>query len=666
MNVLKVCVLSFVLLSTGLVHAEEDVQLDDIVVTASRMEQPDYKVASHVTVVTSEQIEHSSSRDVAGVLKESMGINVYDKGSAKTSTVDIRGFADTAVSNVLVLVDDRKVNSIDISGSDFLQIPLESVERIEVIRGAGSVLYGDNAVGGVINIITKKGKGDLKGRVGGTYGSYKSRSVDLETSGSKESFSYYLYSKYDDVGGYRDNSDSLRKDFKTRVGYDFTDKISSNVDVGWHEDRQGLPSGLSAAQIETLGRRGTSSPEDYTDTKDRYFNLGFDVTPWPEDIEWGKFVLDFNYRNRDVYDAFFEFGEFSTRRNIDQYGATSKYVFDHEVFNRNLNFVTGFDYYDTANDILGSGSNQDDITIKKKEWGVFGNAQYEALNNFYLNAGTRFNQAKYEFHQRNVVVDEAQRPETWVSGGGVRYDYAEGSNVHLSAQETFRFLATDEWYSTGAPAFGILPLLNTDLDQQSGVQFEAGIKHDFNDTVVGTLTLYQIDLNNEIFFDPATFANTNYNETRRRGIDVGQRTDVLKFVSVEQLDKLEFYANYTYLNAEFYKGVYDKNEIPMVPQNQVNAGLVFGFFKNYNASFNGRYIGNRYAINDQANARGKVKPLVVMDARLAFDRDPVEIFFAVNNLLDKKYNSYEVVFGSARDHFPAPERNFTVGMNLKF
>ncbi len=136
------------------------------------------------------------------------------------------------------------------------------------------------------------------------------------------------------------------------------------------------------------------------------------MSGWPDDIEWGKFVVDFDYRNRDVYDAFFAYGEFSTKRNIDTYGVTGKYIFDHELFNRDVNFVTGIDYYDTSNDILGSGSNVDDITIGKKEFGIFSYAQYEALQNMFVNAGTRYDQAQYDFDQRNVVVDQSQRPPT--------------------------------------------------------------------------------------------------------------------------------------------------------------------------------------------------------------------------------------------------------------
>ena len=141
-------------------------ELGRVIVTATRIAQHDYKITGNVTVIDKEQIEASNAQTLPDILNEALGVFVRNQGTVKTSKIDIRGFGDTAASNVLFLVNDRKMNSVDLSGPDLTQIPVESIERIEIIRGAGSVLYGDNAVGGVVNIITKKGEGKLSGRVG--------------------------------------------------------------------------------------------------------------------------------------------------------------------------------------------------------------------------------------------------------------------------------------------------------------------------------------------------------------------------------------------------------------------------------------------------------------------------------------------------------------------
>jgi iron complex outermembrane receptor protein len=666
-----VFIVLFVLLTSYVSNAWASLaqEQDTIVVTASRLEQNNYKIASNVTVITREQIESSNAQNVPDILKQALGVNVYDNSTPKSAVLDIRGFGDTAARNILILVNGRKINNVDISAPELLQIPVGAVDRVEIIRGVGSVLYGDNAVGGVVNIITKRGEGKLKGKVGTKYGSYDTQGVDLEASGYQKNISYFLYSQYLDQRGYRENSDMLAKDFNTRLGYDVSEKISLDMNLGWHEDDQELPGGLTESNLSTYGRRGSANPNDIAFTKDRFVQLSADVDPSPGDDYFGRFALDLSYRNRDVQDSFNSFGLFDTKRSIDTVGVAGKYIFDRTVFGQDVSFVTGVDFYDTENDILGSGTNVDDITISKEELGLFGYLQYELLNDVFVNGGTRYHKADYTFNQRNAVVFQEQSPDEWVSMGGLKYDYAKGSNIHLNVQQSFRFLSTDEWYSTANfPGFGITPGLNLNLEQQTGVQYEAGIKHNFNDKMIVTVTPYWMDLKNEIFFDPVTFANSNYDKTRRVGLEVGQKIDILEFFKIEELNKLEFFTNYAYQNSRFIKGANDQKEIPMAPRYQVTSGLTAGFLKYFNASLLGHYVGSRFAINDNLNATAAIKPYYVLDSKFSFEHDNLEVFVGINNMADRLYSSYvaKSTFSSTKSYFPAPERNYSFGVNLKF
>ncbi len=659
--------LSFILSSK--VYAQGIQDLGEILVTTSRMAQYDYKVTGNVTVITKEEIQNSNAQNVPDILKEALGVNIYDNSTAKSSVIDIRGFGDTAARNVLVLVNDRKINNVDISSPELVQIPIDAIERIEIIRGAGSVLYGDNAVGGVVNIITKKGKGNLSGRLGLNYGSYGTSSEDVEVSGEKNDINYFVYGKYFDDHGYRDNSDMLAKDFNTRVGYNFFEKVDVDLNVGWHQDVQELPGGLTDSQLQTLGRRATANDMDIAYTKDRYVRAAFDVNPWPEDENFGHLVFDYYYRNRDVYDAFYSFGEFSTKRNIETNGITTKYMFNREVLDHDVNFVVGSDWYDTQNDILGSGSNVDDITISKEELGLFTYTETELLDKLYLNAGTRYHKANYAFSQRNVAVDQKQKPDEQVWMGGMKYEYAPKSNVFFDIQKTFRFLATDEWYSTANfPGFGITPGLNLDLQQQTGIQYEAGVKHNFNDSVELSVTPYYMKIRNEIFFDPVTFANSNYDRTRRYGVEFGSDYDLKKIFDIAQFDRIKLFANYDYQNPVFVGGASDHKDIPMAPRQQATHGLTVGFKEFYDVSLIGRYIGSRFAINDTLNATDPIKPYYVTDMKVSCKHPNWEIYAGVNNMFNKLYETYTAksAFSNTKSHFPAPERNYVWGMNLKF
>ncbi len=635
------------------------------------MAQHDYKIAGNVTVIDQKQIESLNAQNITDILKEQLAIHAYDTSIAKTTKIDIRGFGDTAVSNVLVLVDDQKINSIDISGPDFLQIPIESVERIEILRGAGSVLYGDNAVGGVVNIITKKGKGNLKGKVGATYGSYDSLREDLEVSGQKNNLGYYLYSQYYNTGGYRQNSEYLSKDFNARVDHFPWDKLKTNLKIGWHEDDYRLPGGLNdTTELAQLGRRGSANPDDYASTKDRYIKLPFDIRPWPEDIEWSHFIIDTSYKNRDTY-AWFDYGASgatATKYNIDTLSLNGKYIFDRQLFNRDFNVVTGIDYDTATNSILGSGKGLsqsfDDLAIFKEGFGIYLYSEYEIFEKLYFNTGTRFQKAFYTFDQHNLPNDIQKEPGVSVSMTGLKYEYAKGSNIHASVQQTFRFLATDEWYSTFSG-------LNIDLKEQTGIQYEAGLKHNLHDATMLSMTPYWLDIKNEIYFDPYSVffgTNKNYDETRRRGVEIGQKTDVLKLFNLKNPSRLEFFTNYTFQDARFNGGTYDKKLIPLVPKHNASAGINAGFIKEFYLSLTGRYIGSQFAINDTRNETPAMKPYYVVDSKLTYQKGPFEFFVGIKNLFDRKYSSYVVKSATSnlKDYYPSPERSFEVGVNYKF
>ncbi len=654
-------VFCLLLMSVATVKAEEAAEdLGNIVITASRMAQYDYKVAGNVTVLDRKYIEASNAQNIPDLLKQGLGVHVVDNSSTKTTTIDIRGFGDTASRNVLVLVNDRILNTVDISSPDLTQIPLSSVERIEIIRGAGSVLYGDRAVGGIVNIITKKGTGPLTGRFGTYFGSYDRRATDVEVSGSKNKLGYYFYSKYNDDHGYRQNSDVLSKDFKTRLDYDWLQKIKVDVDYSYHEDQYGFPGGLSGANLSAMGPRATTTPNNFARSKDSSLKTGFAITPWLQDIYYGQFVLDLYLRDRDVFDSF---SGFDTGRGTRTTGITGKYVFDHTIFDKQFNFVTGVDIYDHETDIQGSGSNTDDLTISRTDFGVFGFAEYEALKNLFVNGGGRYYQAKYAFSQRNgVAVDERQKPDVLVYMGGLKYEYAKGSNVHASVQRTFRFLATDEWYSSFSGT------LNTDLKQQKGIQYEVGLKHNFADKVTFTVTPYWIDNQDEIYFDPSNFVNTNYDRTIRRGVEIGQETKLSKLMPIPFVDELNFITNYNLQKAQFKGGANDKKDIPLVPHQQFSGGFLTRFLDHYNYSVMGNYVGAQFAINDLGNVSPKIEPYFTLDTKLSYELPNWEVYGAINNIFNQQYSS-TVVYSTgsgAQSFYPSPGRNFNVGVNVKF
>ncbi len=662
---MKVWLILGVLLTATGVYAQT-AQLEPILVTANRYALESAKAPSYVTVIGEQEINASGAQTVDELLKGVSGVHVTDNSTAKTAVVDIRGYGDTAARNVLVLVNNRKINPVDISGTDWLQIPLESVERVEIIRGAGSVLYGDNAVGGVVNIITKKGKDGFHGAVGASYGSYRTQSQDAQLSGKQDKLDYLFYARQFDTDGYRVNSQLRANDFNGRLGYAVSDYVKLDLNTTWHEDDYGLPGGLTDANLALLGRRGSANRQDFAKTRDRMVQLSADLNPW-QDADMGRFAVDASYRNRDSYAVFYSFGEFATKRNIDSYGINSKYILERDIAGHYFNGIAGIDYYTNDNAILGSGSNSDNIVVSKDEIGFYVQGEYYLTDKFSVNTGTRYQKAYYTFNQNNAGSPAyiEQAPDKHIGSAGLKYEYAPGSNLFVNAQQTFRFLATDEWYDSFSG-------LNAGLNQQKGMQYQAGIKHDFNGKADLSLTPYWVDNSNEIFYDPAGGggfgANSNYDKTRRIGVEAGQVLHLKPILNISSFDHLDLKVDYTVQQATFTDGIYKGNRIPMTSRHQASMGVNVGFMKNYDWSLLGRLVGGQFAINDTANATDENPAYGVLDTKLTYNHDNFEIFGGINNLLGEKYDVYvtKSVSSAVKSHFPAPERSFTVGAKVKF
>lgn len=661
-------IISLLLFLVQAVQAEEEFDLDKIVVTSSRYATSDKESNSGISVIGQDMINQSGTKTIADVLKHVSGIYVTDNSTPKTQTVDIRGLGEFANRNVLVMIDGRKVNPVDISGPDWLQIPVETVQRIEIIRGSGSVLYGDNASAGVINIITKKPTQGTHGVVSAEFGSFNTQKESVQVSSRQGKIDGLVNVSRYQTDGYRNNSTIKAKDAFVKLGADPIEQIRVDASMNWHEDYYGLPGALLTAQLNSLGRRGTVKSDEFAETRDRAFDLTTTFDPWKDD-QLGKFEVNGSYRNRDTY-GYYPTLSSNTKYNIDTYGITGKYILSRDVLERSLDLVTGVDYYRNNNRITGSGAfNVDNIVISKDDIGTFINADYQLVDHLYLNAGTRYQKSAYTF---DITNDNSfsgpsykrTSPDVQISKTGLRYQYAEASNVFVDLEQTFRFLATDEVYSTFSG-------LNPDLKQQKGIQVQGGVKHQWGKAETKA-TLYWINTKNEIFLDPnlggGFGANSNYDRTIRQGIELEQSFDIKKIFDVKSLEDWEIGADYTYQNPEFGKGPFKSNRIPLTPENMFGIFTDLSFSHNWHWRWDGRYVGDRYALNDESNTLDPLEPYFLVDTRLSYTFKNVEIFSSIDNLFAQKYFAFggRGTNSTNRNYYPAVQRMLTAGMKVKF
>lgn len=643
----------------------DDVELERIIVTPYRYDEEIGKVAANITVITNGDIKDSNSKNILDVLKTVAGLVVRDYyGTGVKASVDLRGFGEQGGMNVLVLVDGRRVNEIDLSGVDWAQIPLEQVEKIEVVRGWGSVLYGDNATSGVINIITKKGKGKPQLNLEAQVGSYDLEMQKLSVSGSKGAFSYYFSGGHEATNGYRKNSYYKTGDFGTKLSYGINQDLTLRFSQGFHKAEYGLPGPLSSKDLETMSRRSSKYGDDHANDRDYYFLVGADK----DSEKFGKFDADVSFRRREV-DTFWltSSGGWNPtyKSRIDTIGITPKYLLDKNIFGQENKLIAGFDFY--RSDYMSDNYNNADVLqnttdINKISTGYYIQDEFSIFKNLTILGGFRYEAVKYEFDYRdnsgwNPDIDRNIRPNKKAYNGGLLYNYKDDSSVFFNINQGFRFPAADEYLTWGA--------LNTDLAPQTSRNYELGIRHRFNQNLKCDFSVYSMNIKNELYYNPAGGpfgwgANENYDKTRHQGIEFAFDSKIM--------NNIGFFGNYSYSKAVFKTGAYDAKDIPMVPRHKGSVGLKFLFPKNITLNISGNYVGKRYFINDQANVFSQLNGYMTADMNVSYTYKDLRITAGINNIFDKKYSEFGVCNSAtgAKNYYPSPERNFNLKLEYKF
>ncbi|MBI4711808.1 MAG: TonB-dependent receptor, partial [Planctomycetes bacterium] len=561
---------------------KESADIKEIIVTATRSEKESIKVPNNITVITESDIKRSGAQTIPDILRTEAGLVVRDwSGSGKFVSIDIRGFGGTGELNTLVLVDGRRVNSIDLSATDWLQVPLAAVSRIEVIRGHGSVLYGDNAAGGVVNIITKKGAVESQRhpalmRENTTYdikqsaGSYNTSIFSLDARGGGDDLTFSISQNNRNTDGYRQNSYLISQDSNIGLGLKFSPDLNLDFTLGMHDDKYGLPGYLTPAQVSTLGRKATVNPDDNGSTTDYYYQLHLNSVLNDE----GKLTVDVSSRQRT---SSFLYGGWAGEIRIDSAHFSPRYTFTADPYK----IITGLDVFRDKANLYGDDNDKESVGLY-----ALGEA---SIDKFNLTGGWRFDKVEYVFDAAFLpAVTQSHRRNTVQAGGA--YLYQKDSSVYLNLSQSYRFPAVDEYFSAWSG-------LNTNLKPQSGYQTEAGVKHTFTKSLYGSLSAFRMNINNEIYYNPYSGpfgANENYERTRHQGIETACRYTISK--------ELKAGMNYTYTQAEFVGGMFDGNTVPGVPNRKGSLLLAYTPIGGLEAGLQSNYVGSRYRISDQPNA----------------------------------------------------------------
>ncbi len=612
-----------------------------MIVTASRIGEDPVTVPAHVTVVTSEEIAAGSAQTLPDLLRGIVGIDVADfTGTGRTTQVDIRGFGETAGANTLVMVDGRRINSPDMSGVDWTSIPLDRIERVEIVRGGGSVLYGNNATGGVINIITRQRAPQTTVSAETAIGSYGYAKQALGLGGSHGGWSWHVDGSYTDTDGYRDNGHFRNRTTGLSLGYD-ADRFGVRLSAGYKDDSYGLPGSI----VQGERRRSTHSLGDFAETRERYVQL----TPYllfPDDSELSVGLRARKADSRTEYVQWLS----SFAYELDDYGISPQYAKQLTLFTLPHTLVVGVDYQ--SSDLHYKEVGQD---RRRRETGVFAYDKIALREDLFLSLGYRNTRTRYEidggasdaFHTDSATV-------------GLAWNYAPGSKLFASFDRAFRTVLLDE---LGGPGF------NEILSPQISRHYQTGVSHHFGDRFQAGITLFRIDTRDEIFFNPEVEfmedfgfwrgENVNYGRTRREGVELSAQ--------VVPHEKVRLGVSYTFNDHELRGGPYDGNRIPGVARHMAALRATAYPIKDLVVDVRTRWIAGKHLLSDWNNVIGddwEGGDYTVTDLMVSYALRPLTIYAGINNVLSERYSETGVFRAEAANIYPAPERNYVAGLRL--
>jgi iron complex outermembrane receptor protein len=618
---------------------------EEIVTTATRSPYSLSQAANTIRVINRETIDRSGVANVAELLRNYGAVQVRDSmGNGRDSRLSLRGFGASA--NVLVLVDGRKLNNTDLGGQDLTAVSIADIERIEILEGGAGALFGDQAVGGVINIITA-GRSVTGGHVSAGRGSYDNEKYGFSYQNQLDSGWFYGFNEdLARADGYRDDSSVNYENYSGELGYAYDYGSAGGrlfVEGRQSDNEYRLTGALTADQAAADRRQAGPSFNDYAaDT--RTFRLGIDH----------RFnnILQFlgAYSDRDedvVIDASSGFGDTLTlqSRRVVSFDPRLIFTFGDWHLTAGLD-VERVDYdFDIDFGFGVSGSAHENR--KRSE---YLQVLYTVTQRFTLQAGIR---------HANLDTDVG------VDGAGMDIDYEQSATVqqigalwmgddwrfYLNRDETFRFPLADE----NVDFFGVV----NQLDVQRGVAWELGGERQWRQ-LDAKLSVFQQDNKDEIGFDPALGffgANTNFDDTRRRGV-----TLVASWIGNNNKPWSAQFL-YTYLDARFTQGAYDKKRIPGVARELAKLQVNYQAFNGLDLTAEWVYTGLQTL--DLSNSGDTLGGYTVANIVATYRFRDWTLNARLNNITAREYTELVTFFGS-RALYPSPERNLVMNLTYSF
>ncbi len=635
---------------------DEERHLPEVVVTASAEPSEVHKLPATVQVISASQIERSGATTLDEVLDRYMPGNglVQPGGFASVGMRGFRSYESASSSlgdRVLLLIDGHRTGT-----GNAAAIPLVNVERVEIVRGPSSVLYGGSAMGGVVNLITKRGKGKAKGSVGAGYGTSDTRFVDADVSGGigEGDWGYSLgvrgeaRSAYKDGNGNRYRNTGLHNGAAGGTLSFYPDEETSLSLVGSHKSifDTGSPGGYYAYGL---------TPHDKVRNAYNYLALEYESK-----CDNGVSLQGSLYANRNRYDYAWSgfYGNGNTTYRADVLGGRGVVGLPLGGLGR---FSLGIDYSHLRERTYGSSISQPNAVYDVL--GVFAEHRLDA-GEVAMSWGLRYDLYKERLRQTSgldaVHADDKTFQHLSWSVGATWWmlDWLGLRAVAASAfvPPTAKTLAGDYW--TGG-VWGTHYVGNRDLDPEKSVSGEVGLELDYN-TLRGSLSYFYTRYTDRIVTHALQNGSVTWrNEGEQRLAGFSIALNYSDSFDINRSNPLELSL---YGNGEIYTERHSRNgKIPTalyVPSWSAVGGVGLGYGMFW-LDVNGRFTGSQYQDNFTTYGITRMGSFATWNTRLTIKPiKDLSVYLDVTNLTNKQY-AYTL-------DYPMPGRTVSVGFKYSY
>jgi outer membrane cobalamin receptor len=672
----KIAFVLALILGIGLSSKAEELpvyELEPIVVTATRYPEYLKNIPAFATVVTKENLRLTNSLSLSDGLKNVSGIDVKSTGGfGQVSTLSLRG---SSASQVLVLLDGRPLNYINTGIFNLSDFPTEQVERIEIVRGPLSSLYGANALGGVVNIISPipqktKASGSL------SFGTFNTQAYSLSLSGNYKKFKLSWGGERKSSDNDRENSDFYNFTTHTKLFFFPSSKTNGEIFLNAQNDRMGVPGVVpDPDHTPKYGDREVTSLFDRQKDRNYSLDLTFNFAPQPKKIFSAKLYLDRRKMNyHTVYDNY-DPTYFNSVKTIedDTYKTKTEGGFVQyslPIFTTNT-ITFGWDF---RKDELDAGQNihyAPDSVTSLSDTLIFWRPETKTLG-FWGTGNFNFNN-RWTFQVGMRLDDHSLYPSEVSPNLGLIYHVNSNKSIKLSWGKAYK-----------APTFNDLfwPYGgNLNLKPEKGYAFETSFNSSTN-KVSAQISLFYKRVKNLIVWLPlgknGQWQPFNVDKYKGRGVEMNLDWKLDKGTNLsvnytahfdkEERNELVYYDYFT----DFKKFENVEREARFTPKNKINFDLSRKIFSSLTANLVVNWTDqsvNYYPNNSNLPQVGYLEKTIKSHTNVELHlseklESNVELNLSVINLLDERVPTQ---FGNAvkdRD-FPNPGRRINIRLGFE-